>query len=94
MKTVNFPAPLVILTYELYNEGWILETIERDREGNWDFEILDTDDIIEDIQDITGHQDDSAWSSSVEFVNVIDKQFPEYSNNPFEVLYTVELYFF
>ena len=38
--------------------------------------------------------DDPEWSGSVEFINVIDVRLPEYSDNPFEVIYTAELYFF
>lgn len=83
-----------IVTYELYNEGWILETIERDYEGDWVLTGIDEDAMVEDIQSLTGHMDDPEWSGSVEFINVIDVRLPEYSDNPFEVIYTAELYFF
>lgn len=83
-----------IVTYELYNEGWMLETIERDYEGDWVLTGIDDDAMIEDIQSLTGHTDDPEWSDSVKFINVIDERLPEYSDNPFEVIYTAELYFF
>ena len=38
-----------IVTYELYNEGWILETIERDYEGDWVLTGIDEDAMVEDI---------------------------------------------
>lgn len=83
-----------IVTYELYNEGWILETIERDYEGDWVLTGIDVDAMVEDIQSLTGHMDDPEWSGSVEFINVIDERLPEYSDNPFEVICIAELYFF
>lgn len=82
-----------ILTYELYNEGWMMETIERDREGDWSFVIVNPDDIIEDIQNISGLQDDSEWRESVSSIEITDQRLPEYSDNPFEVIITADLHF-
>lgn len=59
------------LKYELYNEGWILESVMRYWDGPWEFSGLSDEQILADIKDNDYYFSD--WDLDVESVEVVEE---------------------
>lgn len=59
------------LKYELYNEGWILESVMRYYDGPWEFSGLSDEQLLEDIKENDYYFSD--WNLDVENIEVTNE---------------------
>lgn len=77
-----------VLRYELYNEGWLLESVNR-TDGPWEISGLNEDQLVSDIENHDYYFSD--WSLDVQDVEIVDEGYNSSASNLYEKWLTVSL---
>ena len=80
-----------VLRYDLYNEGWLLESVLRYYDGPWEISGLDTAQIVRDIQD--GNYDTYFTNFEMEITSteITGESTNSNASSLYEKSYTVDL---